>query len=218
MSTLPGLDSPRSPSAAPPAPHPASVGKRWPLQDVLDALRPKSREELVSATGYSVAQLATLARRGLTHEEADYVCCRLGTVPELIWPDYLDWPGEGELQPPFDPNPPLHPYWGNRRFRPGEMQQAILDLARQRSGQVVSVASLAKELGRHQRPVSVHLCVKSLLAAGKLRRLVDQPPRYCLPDDPAFANWGQGSPEDPEGVPEADPAPAEDLLDQEPGA
>jgi len=185
--------APPSPLLSPPQPpHPASVGKRWPLQDVLDVLRPKSREQVVAATGYSPAQLATLARRGLTHEEADYICCRLGTLPELVWPDYLDWPGETELQPPFDPDPPLHPRWGNQRFRPGELQQAILDMMRQRAGQVVSVTSLAKELGRQRRPLSVHQCVRSLLASGKIRRLTDRPPRYCLPDDPAFARWGCG--------------------------
>jgi len=157
-----------------------STTQRYPLQDLMDVVRPRNLQQFADRTSLGIRALHSIARRGLSHREADHLCVSLGWVPELIWPH---WIYDDSDDAKYDPAPaPIERFQG-AKFRPGGLGDAILEIARYHQGEPISVASVARELGRSERPAGVHLCIRGLVNKGKLTVWSTNPMRYCLADD-----------------------------------
>jgi hypothetical protein len=152
--------------------------QRYPLQDLMDVIRPRNLQQFAERSGLGIRALHSIARRGLSHREADHLCVRLGTVPEAIWPHWL-YDDSGDAV--YDPTPaPIERFQGVK-FRPGGLGEAIMEIAKYHLGEPISVASVARELGRSRRPAGVHLCIKGLVNKGRLQVWSRNPMRYYLP-------------------------------------
>lgn len=155
-----------------------SEKQRYPLQDVMDLIRPRNLQQFADRSGLGIRALHSIARRGLSHREADHLCVRLGTVPEIIWPHWIYDDSDDAV---YDPAPtPIERFQG-AKFRPGGLGDAIMEIARHHLGEPISVASVARELGRSARPAGVHLCIKGLVNKGRLQVWSTNPMRYYLP-------------------------------------
>jgi hypothetical protein len=157
-----------------------STTQRYPLQELMDVVRPRNLQVFAERTGLGIRALHSIARRGMTHREADHLCVRLGWVPELIWPH---WIYDDSDDAKYDPAPaPIERFQG-AKFRPGGLGDAIMEIAAHHRGEPISVASVARELGRSDRPAGVHLCIKGLVNKGRLLVHSTNPMRYYLPAD-----------------------------------
>ena len=65
------------------------TGRPWPMQPLLDQSGVTTRR-VCRALHISGTRFALLTAEGLTDWEADRAAIRLGLLPHLVWPDWID--------------------------------------------------------------------------------------------------------------------------------
>ena len=124
----------------------------------------------------TISNLEGLRKTGLSHKQADLLATAYDVAPWAVWPA---WAADTSADALYEPTPDTIQRYAGKKYRPGGLRRAIIEIANTHLGEPISPASVARELGR-ERTTQVYSQMRQLAAQGHLEVYGNNPARYIL--------------------------------------
>jgi biotin operon repressor/lambda repressor-like predicted transcriptional regulator len=134
------------------------------------------QQSLAKGPKITVGTLETLMETGLTHRQADLLATAFDVPPWAVWPE---WAQDISADALYEPTPGALSRYNGKRYKPGGLRRAIIEIANMHLGEPISPASIARELGR-ERTTQVYAQMSQLQTQGHLAVFSSHPARYIL--------------------------------------